>query len=201
MFGTYNYHRSKIPDYDINIDTCDDWNKTNKFFETCNITVSTNPLKQTIVNGVIKDPLRSQLLTLGKQVYVQYWAPSPSDNMHSFSGSGLPFPSEDIAYSNSPNIGRTVLGKDGSFSIKIIYPNSYYKQLGADYVKPHVKLLFGDENGNIYGKIVTILLGNGTPFRALTCDKNTTQMVRRINDNVPFQTQFKILEATSYYPN
>ena len=104
MFGTYNYHRSKIPDYDINIDTCDDWNKTNKFFETCNVTVSTNPLKQTIVNGVIKDPLRSQLLTLGKQVYVQYWAPSPSDNMHSFSGSGIPFPSEDIAYSNSPNI-------------------------------------------------------------------------------------------------
>jgi hypothetical protein len=204
MFGEYNYH-NKIPttaniykNNDINKNMCDKWDKTNNFFETCNITVSINPLKQTIINGILKDPLRSQLLSF-KKVYVQYWASSPSDSIHSFSGSGLPFPSEDIAYSNSPNIGRVELGKDGSFVIKIIYPNSYYNKLGSEYVKPHLKLLFNDENGNMYGKIVTILLGNGIPYRSLG-NKNTKYIKNRVNDNIPFQTQFKILE-TSYYPN
>jgi hypothetical protein len=50
----------------------------------------------------------------------------------------------------------------------------------------------------MYGKIVTIILGNGIPYRSL-CNKNTTY-IKRVNDNIPFQTQFKILE-TSYYPN
>jgi hypothetical protein len=69
MFGTYNYN--EIPttaniykNNNINKNMCDKWNKTNNFFETCNITVNINPLKQTIVNGILKDPLRSQLLSL-----------------------------------------------------------------------------------------------------------------------------------------
>ena len=204
MLGIYKYHNNSnnlniADDNNIIIDDCNNWNKTDKNFDTCNITIHINLLKQTIITGIIKEPLRSQLLSLGKQIYVQYWASSPCDNIHSFSGSGLPFPNEDIAYSNSPNIGRAVLGKDGSFNIKFVYPNSYYKKLGAEYVKPHVKLLFSDEYNNVYGKIVTILLGNGTPYRHLKSHKNTHANIN-INDNIPFQTQFKILESKHYYP-
>jgi hypothetical protein len=135
---------------------CEKWDIQNKSFQTCDVSVYINPLQQIVLNGNLKEPLRSQLLSLGKQVYIQYWAPSPPENRHSLSGSRLPFPCEDIAFSNSPNIGRSVLGKDASFNIKMNYPNGYYKNLGSEYVNPNVKLLVSDEEGNIYGKIISV---------------------------------------------
>ena len=177
------------------------WLRNNKNFETCNITVSTNSKKQLVVDGIIKDPLKSTLLSSGKQIYVQYWASSPPDSRHSFSGSGLPFPNEEMAYSNSPNIGRSLLGNDASFSIKLIYPNSYYKTLGSKYVKPNVKLLFSDGNGNMYGKIITVVLGDGIPYRSLTWNKKKLEEpMFSINNKLPIRTQFQILES-SYYPS
>jgi hypothetical protein len=192
----------KYKENTIDIKSCDNWSIYNKYFETCDIIVSTNPKRQVVIDGIIKDPLRSTLLSTGSQIYVQYWASSPPDSRHSFSGSGLPFHNEEMAYSNSPNIGRVLLGNDSSFSIKLLYPNSYYKKLGSDYVKPNVKLLFSDENGNMYGKIVTVILGNGIPYRSLTLNKKKMledQMFYNKLDKIPSRTQFKILEA-SYYP-
>lgn len=143
-----------------NIAICDKWKRFDKNFETCKLQVSVNPLRQTVIEGIIKDPLRSRLLSLGKQTYIQYWAPSPPDYRHSYIGSELPFPCEDIAYSNSPNIGRSLLGRDGSFKVNIKYPNSYYKKMGAEYMAPHMKFLVSDEDGNMYGKLVNVSLIN-----------------------------------------
>ena len=81
-----------------------------------------------------------------------------SRSQRKFSGSKLPFPNQEIAFENSPNIGRVKLGNDGSFRIHLVYPKSYYKTMGADYIKPHVKLLFCDQNGDMYEKIITIAL-------------------------------------------
>jgi len=211
MVGTSNFglntpnilNRLKDKEKALDIEKGDNWSKNNKHFETCNITVSTNLKKQVVVDGIIKDPLRSILLSTGKQIYVQYWASSPPDSRHSFSGSGLPFPNEEMAYSNSPNVGRALLGNDGSFSIKLLYPNSYYKTLGSDYVKPTVKLIFSDENGNMYGKIVTVILGDGIPYRSLTWNRKRNSlngpMFYRGTYSLPSRTQFQILES-SYYP-
>ena len=186
-----------------NVVTCNKWSKNNMFFETCNLTISNNTNKQTIVEGIIKDPLRSQLLSLGKQVYIQYWAPSPPDYRQSFSGTGLPFPNEEVAYSNSPNIGRAVLGRDGSFVIKLQYPNSYYKKMGSEYVKPHVKILFNDENGNMYGKIINVSLGEGIPYRSLTFPekRNWIQgpLFYKGNDTLPARTAYDTF-TSFYYP-
>lgn len=186
-----------------NVVTCDKWSKNNLFFQTCNVTVSSNPDRQTIIEGIIKDPLRSKLLSLGKQVYVQYWAPSPPDFRHSFSGSGLPFPNEDVAYSGSPNVGRTTLGKDGSFVIKLLYPNSYYKRMGAEYVKPNVKILFNDQDGNMYGKIITVSLGEGIPYRSLTWPRKRNwldgPLFYKGNDQLPVRTAYKTFQSF-YYP-
>lgn len=148
------------------------WSKNIFYFETCYIAVFNNRNKQVVVEGIIREPLRSKLLSYGKQIYVQYWASSPYDSRHSFLGSGLPFPNEEIAYSNSPNIGRVALSKDGSFSIKLLYPNSYYKKMGSVHVKPNVKILFNDKNGNMYGKIITINIGNGVKYNSLQLSKN-----------------------------
>ena len=183
--------------------TCDKWDKNNIYFDSCNITVNTNPGKQTVIEGVIKEPLRSRLLSLGKQVYVQYWAPSPPDYRHSFSGSGLPFPNEEVAFSNSPNVGRALLGKDGSFSIKLMYPNSYYKRMGAEKVGPVVKLLFNDQDGNMYGKIITVSLGEGIPYRSLTWPKKRDWLIGPMffagNDKLPARTAYKTFQSF-YYP-
>ena len=142
-------------------------------------------------------------MSAGKQVYVQYWAPSPPDSMHSFSGSGLPFPNEEVAYSNSPNIGRALLGKDGSFIIKLMYPNSYYKKMGSEYVKPNVKILFNDQDGNMYGKIITVSLGEGIPYRSLTWPRKRNwldcPMFFTGNYQLPFRTQYQVLQSF-YYP-
>jgi hypothetical protein len=202
-FGLNTLNRLKDKEKALDIEKGDNWSKNNKHFETCNITVSTNLKKQVVVDGIIKDPLRSLLLSTGKQIYVQYWASSPPDSRHSFSGSGLPFPNEEMAYSNSPNVGRALLGNDGSFSIKLLYPNSYYKTLGSDYVKPTVKLIFSDEDGNMYGKIVTVILGDGIPYRSLTLNKKRNSLKGPMfysgTDSLPSRTQFQILES-SYYP-
>ena len=172
----------------------ENWSKNSRSFDSCNITIYTNPKKQLVVDGIIKEPLRSGLLSIQKQFYVQYWASSPPESRHSFSGSGLPFPNEEMAYSNSPNVGRALLGNDGSFSIKLLYPNSYYKKMGSVCVKPTVKLLFCDENGNMYGKIITIVIGDGIPYRSLIWEKKSYSVTNKL----PFKTQFQILES-SYY--
>ena len=141
-------------------------NTLSKNFETCTLSI-TNNNKITILDGLLKDPLRSKLLSNKTQVYVQYWAAAPPDYRHCISGSGLPYPNEDVAFESSPNIGKHPLGKDGSFSIKLKYPNSYYKNIGSIYVKPSVKVLFIDEQGTMYGKIISIVLGEGIPNRSL----------------------------------
>ena len=141
------------------------------------------------IDGIIFNPSKyNSMIILGA---------NPPDILGNYSGTSLPFPSYDIAFENT--INKYIIDQHGSFNINFKYPNSYYNKLGSEYVKPHLKLLFNDENGNMYGKIVTILLGNGIPYRSLG-NKNTKYIKNRVNDNIPFQTQFKILE-TSYYPN
>lgn len=142
------------------------WTHQGKNLETCQIDIAVKP-GLAVVNGLVKDPLRSKLLSSRKQVYAQYWAPAPPDVRQCVSGSGLPFPNEEVAFENSPNIGKIPLGSDGSFSIKLKYPNSHYRNLGALYVRPNVKVLFVDESGNMYGKILSVVLGEGTPDRTI----------------------------------
>lgn len=137
---------------------CDTWTRKNKVYETCQVSVSVNLNKQVIIEGTVREPLRSRLLSLGSPVYVQYWASAPSDDRNSWVGSDLPFANEEIAYHKSPNIGRTVLNPNGSFVIKIVYPNSYYTNMGSNLTKPNIKLLFNDEHKNMFGKIVQVTL-------------------------------------------
>lgn len=180
---------------------CDRWTKTDRVFESCDVAVSTNQSGCVVFEGVVKDPLRSRLLTTGK-VFVQYWAPSPPDYRTSFSGSGMPFPNEEIAFNNSPNIGKVPLSMDGSFRLRLQYPNSYYKRLGAVYVRPSVKLLFRDADGNMIGKVVTIVLGEGIPFRSQTWprlrDWSKGPMFFCGRESLPVRTQAQILKDSAY---
>ena len=132
--------------------------------------------------------------------FIKYSAANPPTYNSNFSGSGLPYPTEEIAYENTPNRGVVEI-INGKFTFSIRYPNSYYINMGTIYVHPHVKLIVVDKNNNNIGEVLSINLGEGIPFRTLTWPvqrkwsegplfyKNNFNMVR---------TQYQILLDSAY---
>lgn len=96
---------------------------------------------------------------------VNYAAASPADRNGSFSGSGFPFTSETQAFDTTPNKGTLDVSSDGTYSVEVVYPNSYYRRLGSDLVPPtlYISYLTG-------GRRVTVAteIGHPIPFRTLT---------------------------------
>ena len=76
---------------------------------------------------------------------VKYAAAAPADFRMSYMGSGLPYPSEEVAYEGSPNVGSASISGNGSFSFTLISPNAYYKDNGSTFVEPHVHFTIGTE--------------------------------------------------------
>ena len=69
-----------------------------------------------LINGYIKN-----YNSYKKMVVI---APNPPDKRTSYSGTALPFPSEDIAFENTKNYFE--IKNDGKINIEFLYPNSYY---------------------------------------------------------------------------
>ena len=133
---------------------------------------------------------------------VIFWAANPPTYTTSYSGSGLPFPNADIAYENTPNRGA-VLAHGGNFEFRVRYPNSYYMGLGSVLVEPcvHIKVC---ENGKS-GKVETIRLGNGIPFRSLTYPPIQKQTAPRKSpmfyagrEKLPIRSQETILRQSGF---
>ena len=132
--------------------------------------------------------------------YIKYTAANPPTYNSNYSGSGLPFPTEKIAYENTPNRGAVEV-VDGTFSFTIRYPNSYYVNLGTQYIKPNVKLELVDKDNNKIGQLKIIELGNGIPFRTLTWPKERNWNKGPLfykNDNLHIRTQYQILLDSAY---
>ena len=102
----------------------------------CNGQITTDQNWNITVSGVCK---------ISGASTVRYAAAAPADLRMSYMGSGLPYPSEDVAYEGSPNVGSTGIKPDGSFQFTIISPNAYYKDNGAELVEPHVHFTIGSE--------------------------------------------------------
>jgi len=79
----------------------------------CNIKKDKNKL---FITGSIKNPNKFKTMSI--------IAPNPIDNITSFSGKGLPFPCEDIAFDNTPNF--KIIDNTGKIDVEFLYPNSYY---------------------------------------------------------------------------
>jgi hypothetical protein len=90
-----------------------------------------------------------------------YVAAAPPECSYSYMGSGLPFPSAEIAYQSTENQGLAYLKDDGKFQFTLRQPNSYYVDCGSKLIRPHVHLYIGSE-------IFNIQLGNGIPLRSLS---------------------------------
>lgn len=100
------------------------------------------------------------------ETILAYSAAKPPDYRQSYTGSALPFPDAQIAYQNSPNVGKIkMVGNNVSFKIHV--PNSYYSHVGTRLILPHVRIDLMDMNKNSYSSEI-IELGEIAPFRMLS---------------------------------
>lgn len=147
-----------------------------------------------VITGKLNRPNFTQKL------FVKYTASSPPTYNSNFSGSGLPFPNELVAFENSKNKGVAEV-INGDFTIVLSYPNSYYTNMGTIYVPPQVKLMLVDQNNASKGGTMTINLGEGIPFRTLTwpTQRNWNKGPLFYNvPNLPVRSQHQILLDSAY---
>jgi hypothetical protein len=172
---------------------CPTWIKTEKQLELCKVNIIQNKKTQyVVVNGVLNDELYE--LSLKNKLFVKYWAAQSPTYNGSFSGSGLPFPNEEMAFQGTKNYGVVPVEK-GKFSLSIHYPNSYYK--GDVLIPPQVKIKVCNHENIAISTIQQINVGGSIPFRRLTYEPNRSILFYQ-NDNLPIRNQEQILLDSAY---
>ena len=157
-----------------------------KIFENklCTGAISKSPSDgDVVITGKLKGHFGGSLV---------YWAASPPDYNTSFSGSGLPFPSAEVAFQNTQNVGKVeVVG--GSFRFKINHPNSYYTKNGGVHVPPRVYFKHCSAGTEVFQLDMPSLK---VPFRdSLRARKNP--LFYKLNETVCI-TQEKRVRDTGY---
>lgn len=96
---------------------------------------------------------------------VNYIAASSPDSMSSFSGSGLPFPNAQHAFSDTTNKGFFTVDQNSEFELTIDEPNSYYMDMGKTLVEPSLFVRYA-----VGGKQMTerLVIGRPIAYRTLT---------------------------------
>jgi len=131
---------------------------------------------------------------------LHWWAANPPTYHQSFSGSGLPYPNEEVAFEASPNHGICDVS-GGQFQFTMVYPNSYYTNLGTQYVPPQFQMQIRDGNGMALTPVAKVPLGSGIPFRTLTfpVQRHWNQgPLFYCNPNLPVRSQEQILRENAY---
>jgi hypothetical protein len=176
---------------------CPEWKQVNRYLPTCDVNIMSKD-SSFLLNGTLKGDLLK--LSQANSVYVKYWAANIPNYNSNFSGSGLPFPTEEIAFENTVNLGKVQVLR-GNFSFSMRYPNSYYINMGATYVPPEVQIQVCDENNNNVSDVQHINLGQGIPFRTLTWPNqrnwNNGAMFYNV-PNLPVRNQEQILKDSAY---
>jgi hypothetical protein len=169
---------------------CSRWKVSQVQFRDTSVNIHYNSDGNFIVEG--KTPMGVQL--------VKYWAAAPPTYSLSFSGSGLPYPNEELALEKTPNKGVAEV-KNGFFQFPLEYPNSYYDQVLRKYVPPQVKFCYVDRNGENRGDVYVANLGDGIPFRSLVDTKKRDWNAGPLfycNNNLPVRSQYQILLDSGY---
>lgn len=181
---------------------CDSWNVAKKKLFLFDIDIMKNPNNDSfVINGKLKGDILN--LSLRNNLYLKYWASNTPTYNSNFSGSGLPYPTEEIAFENSNNHGVAKIN-NGNFSFSMRYPNSYYKNMGTEYVFPEAMVKIFDTKNTPVSNIQHINLGEGIPFRTLTWpwqrDWNEGSLFYKV-DNLPVRNQYQILLDSAYPKN
>lgn len=143
---------------------------------------------------VIKGTIRTRT----NNAKLMFWAANPATRGYSFTGSGIPYPSPEVAFENTPNRGLVNIN-NGFFEFKVHFPNAFYVGLGSKYVQPTVFVRICEEGSD--GAVNTIPLGNGIPFRMITYPDSYKQNRATFYDGrdaLPMRTQEQILRESGY---
>lgn len=158
----------------------------------CSLQVSPSGTRDVVVRGVIKELVKDNVL--------YFAAASPPDYRYTYTGSGLPFASEEQAFDNTPNVGRVTVN-NGKFEIQLMYPNSYMIGLGSVTVPPTLFLEYVDA---VAGETrhVQVKLSEGIPYRMLTYPyKNCARKDAMFYSNhgcLPVRSQEAILRSAGF---
>jgi len=120
---------------------------------------------------------------------IYYYAANTPDRLNTFSGSGFPFHSKEVAFEGTPNIGRLEV-KDNKVIINLLRPNSYYNEK-YELIQPEIILKYILKNRNT--RVLNIPIDNKIPYRDLLHQKYESK-------NTKIETQEKIL-LRNQYPN
>jgi hypothetical protein len=153
-----------------------------------------NGLYSIRVVGYIKDNIESDI--------VYYMASAPTSINYSFYGSGLAYPSFDVAFDNTPNRG---FFEGNKFDIVLYTPNAYYDDAITTYNPPQLILKYNDSKEKNGYKILKLYLGEPILYRTQTY--NLTKLKDSKKNKfynggflMPVRTQEQIL-IDSDYPN
>ena len=150
-----------------------------------NENISCKVLRENIniyIDCIIKDEM------LNNKVY--YYAANTPDRLTNFSGSGLPFPSREVAFEGSPNIGRKLIDNETKqFRLELLRPNTYYDE-NYELVEPEVIIKYVLKNNKT--RVLNIPIDNKIPFRSLLQNKNKKEI------NKIIETQEKKLLKNQY---
>ena len=145
-----------------------------------------------MIKGNIKDTIKNHTL--------RYLAASPVEKRMSFSGSGLPYSSAEMAFENSKNKGDIEAGLDNYINIKIDMPSAFYTGLGTVLVAPTVYIKY---NNGIEDVVIDIKIAEPVPYRMLTYP--STHTLPRKNADfyhsilpLPVRTQEQIIRDSQY---
>jgi hypothetical protein len=124
---------------------------------------------------------------------VYYIAASQPDYKYSFTGSALPFSDSLQAFQNTPNKGALDLS-GGSFTVKLLVPNSYYVGLGTVLIPPTLFLYYLSHGEK---KTLQIKLFEGVPYRALAYP-SSMRGPTFYETHLPIRTQEQILKGGGF---
>jgi hypothetical protein len=89
--------------------------------------------------GNVKNP------NLYKNILIM--APNPIDRMSNYSGSGLPFPNNQIAFENTPN--KQDITGSGIINTEFTYPNSFYMPDGINKIVSSIFIQLTYNDGEV----------------------------------------------------
>ena len=177
---------------------CSQWHTVDQTFELCNVQIMNNPYGDHVIKGRVKGSL-SHLAGI-QDVYLKFWAANKPTYLTNFAGSGLPYPNEEVAFENTPNVGAVKVDQ-GEFTYHMQFPNSYYKHLGQTLVPPQVKFKFCDRTNKPISQTYSVKLGNPIPYRSLTWPKMrdwNKGPLFYLNKDLPIRNQEQILRDSAY---
>jgi hypothetical protein len=138
------------------------------------------------IDGILLDDIKNYKS-------VKLFAANPIDRMVNYSGSGLPFPNNTIAFENTQNI---LIIKENSFKTEFGYPNSFYTIDGFNKIEPSIFIhIVTLTNNNIYEKMS---LTDLYPLKSLTYrhSRNTEPVYYDHKNHVlPVDTAEEVMKA------